>query len=199
MARRRSGHADGVLLGLLGLAASIVLSLAGVGIVSRTLADRRAPSRTSAERAARDADLVASARGWLARNRLGEALLGTPTLRDKLLALDEAARRIDPIQARLPADRAARRPDQVGTLVLIRRGSERAGRLPDGREELVRTAEVTIIDVVEAVVLGRRTFRGARVSAPEREAAERDGGAADLVGPELHVELAEWISALPQG
>lgn len=198
MATRRSGRAEGALLGLLGLAVIVVLGLAAAGVASRLLAERRAPTRASAERAARDADLVASARGWLARSRLGEALQGTPALRDKLLALDEAARRVDPIQARLPADRVARRPDQIGTLILVRRGSARVGRLPGGREELVRTAEVTIIDVIEAAVIARRTFRGDRAPAHERAAAERAGGAADLLGPELHVQVADWISALPR-
>lgn len=213
MATRRSGRAEGaprearsadregrqgILLGLLGAAVVLVIGLVATGLVAHHLQARRAPTRASAERAARDADLVASARGWLARNRLGEALQGTPALRDKLLALDEAARRVDPIQARLPSDRAARRPDQVGTIILVRRGSERVGLLPGGREELVRTAEVTIVDVVEAVIVGRRTFRGPRATARERAEAERGLDGADLVGPELHVQVAEWITALPQ-
>jgi hypothetical protein len=125
-----------------------------------------------------------------------EQLDATPTLHGKLVLLkkDDSGRgEVDSMQLDLEKPHVATRPEEVGTVILIERGKQVAGKYEKtGSTAYQRTCDLTLVDVARKVVVARKHFTGDK---PDASIAVT--GNHDVYGPDLSTTIIIWIDSLP--
>jgi len=124
-----------------------------------------------------------------------EMLDNAPTLHGKLVVLrkdDPDKGEVDPIQLELDPAHVAASPLEVGTVIIIERGKEVAGKYEKtGSTGYRRTCDLTLVDVARKVVVARKHLTG-----DEPDATIKATGNHDVYGSDPTTTVVAWIDSL---
>lgn len=134
---------------------------------------------------------------WLPRSPSKRAAPESPYVKGKVLTVNGISGRLSPLMFALPDDLMARKPSEVGTIVVLTRGDITVGYYSGGAGPAITPyVKVQIIDHLTSTLLAERSFLG---GAPDSQIAigfEGKGSPSGTLPQES--EVIRYITGLPR-
>jgi hypothetical protein len=115
-------------------------------------------------------------------------------IRGKIITINVKAKSVDPLFLQLSKDLKATRPEEVGTIVLLKRGGDLVASYTDGSNCSAQTVDVTIIDNMSGEKIAvKNNFRGDEPVC----SGFSSGHAEDTWGPAPDDQIIAYLESLP--
>lgn len=114
-------------------------------------------------------------------------------IRGKIVTVDVNSKSIDPLFLKLPENLKAKRPDEVGTVVFLTRGTYLIRSYTDGSNDFASTCDVTVVDMSSGAIIATNHFIGKSPPLNNFSGGSRE----DTVGPAPDDQILEFLENIP--